>query len=105
MTGFSFQVAVPKFMKLQMSPASSDKLAAPREAQDRLHLQRPAHVGDGAGRKLPRRLLRRVRGTAARCKTRRALSRRLRRAGADGAWDVITRGAFSRRVMRWARRG
>jgi len=26
MTGFSFQVAVPKFMKLQMSPASSDTL-------------------------------------------------------------------------------
>ena len=79
--------------------------ATPREAQDRLHLQRPAHVGDGAGRKLPRRLLRRVRGTAAPCKTRRALSRRLRRAGADGAWGVITRGAFSRRLMRWARRG
>merc|ERR1719247_1553820 len=60
--------------------------AAPREAQDRLHLQRPAHDRDGAGRQLPRRLLRRARGRAAPCKARRALQSPL--AAGPRRWGV-----------------
>ena len=42
--------------------------------------------------------MRRVRRTATPCKTRRALSRRLRRAGADGAWDDHERGGMGHDV-------